>query len=120
MPTAFLLVAMTVFTLARFVFEVPVPIERVIVFDGPHPEPVWRLEHAYSVLDHAACRSARMVRCCRLSSSPGLTLGSVLGVVQIDQAACAFKRSAAMRRGILVLPVVVVCYLVEIHRRIPE
>ena len=31
-PTAFLLVAMTVFTLARFVFEVPVPIERVVVF----------------------------------------------------------------------------------------
>jgi hypothetical protein len=31
-PTVFLLVAMTVFTLARFVYQVPIPIERVIVF----------------------------------------------------------------------------------------
>ena len=31
-PTAFLLVVLTVFSLARFVFHVPVPIERVIVF----------------------------------------------------------------------------------------
>jgi hypothetical protein len=31
-PTVFLLVAMTGFTLARFVYNVPIPIERVIVF----------------------------------------------------------------------------------------
>src|SRR5215467_7870195 len=31
-PTALLLVALTVFCLARFVFHVPVPIERVIIF----------------------------------------------------------------------------------------
>ena len=31
-PTVFLLVAMTVFTLARFVYNVPIPIERIIVF----------------------------------------------------------------------------------------
>ena len=31
-PTVFLLVAMTGFTLARFVYHVPIPIERVIVF----------------------------------------------------------------------------------------
>lgn len=31
-PTAFLLVGLTIFCLARFVWRVPVPIERVIVF----------------------------------------------------------------------------------------
>ncbi len=31
-PTMFLLVAMTVFTVARYVYNVPIPIERVIVF----------------------------------------------------------------------------------------
>jgi hypothetical protein len=31
-PTAFLIVAITVFSIARFVFRVPVPIERAIVF----------------------------------------------------------------------------------------
>jgi len=31
-PTVFLLVAMTAFTFARYVYNVPVPIERVIVF----------------------------------------------------------------------------------------
>jgi hypothetical protein len=32
LPTAFLLVIMTGFTLARYVFQVPTPLERVIVF----------------------------------------------------------------------------------------
>jgi len=31
-PTAFLLIAMTAFTIARFVYDVPMQIERVIVF----------------------------------------------------------------------------------------
>jgi hypothetical protein len=31
-PTAFLLVAMTVFTIARYVYDVPLQIERVIVY----------------------------------------------------------------------------------------
>lgn len=32
LPTMFLLVAMTAFTMARYVYNVPIPIERVIVF----------------------------------------------------------------------------------------
>jgi len=32
MPTLLLLVAMSAFTIARFVYDIPVPIERVIVF----------------------------------------------------------------------------------------
>jgi hypothetical protein len=31
-PTAFLLIAMTVFTIARYIYNVPLPIERIIVF----------------------------------------------------------------------------------------
>src|SRR5712692_3803065 len=31
-PTLLLLVGMTIFTVARFVYDVPVPIERIIVF----------------------------------------------------------------------------------------
>lgn len=31
-PTLFLLVAMTVFTIARYVYQVPLPIERLIIF----------------------------------------------------------------------------------------
>jgi hypothetical protein len=40
-PTVFLLVAMTVFTLARFVYQVPIPIERVIVFPMAVVPNVW-------------------------------------------------------------------------------
>jgi hypothetical protein len=32
LPTAFLLVALTIFCIARFVYRIPVPIERAIVF----------------------------------------------------------------------------------------
>lgn len=32
LPTLFLLIGMTVFTVARFVYDVPIPIERAIVF----------------------------------------------------------------------------------------
>src|SRR5260370_21733946 len=42
-PTIFLLVVATVFTIARYVYNVPVPVERVIVFPlSVVPNP-WRL-----------------------------------------------------------------------------
>ena len=40
-PTVFLLVAMTGFTLARFVYDVAIPIERVIVFPMAVVPNVW-------------------------------------------------------------------------------
>ena len=46
LPTMLLLVAMTAFTLARFVFDVPVPIERIIVFPMavvPNAWGVWNM-----------------------------------------------------------------------------
>ena len=42
-PTAFLLIAMTAFTLARYVYNVPLPIERVIVFPMAVVPNLWGL-----------------------------------------------------------------------------
>ena len=42
-PTAFLLVAMTAFTIARYVCDVPLPIERVIVFPMAVVPNLWGL-----------------------------------------------------------------------------
>jgi hypothetical protein len=42
-PTIFLLVVATVFTLARYVYNVPVPVERVIVFPMAVVPNVWGL-----------------------------------------------------------------------------
>lgn len=47
-PTLFLLVVLTIFCVARFVYQVPVPIERVIVFPMaiiPNLFGVWNLLH---------------------------------------------------------------------------
>ena len=72
-PTAFLLVVMIVFTLARFVFDVPVPIERVVVFPMaliPNLFGLWNIFYV-GLRSRGPARSARTARCCRLSSSPG-------------------------------------------------
>ena len=42
-PTVFLLVVATVFTIARYVYNVPVPVERVIVFPMAVVPNVWGL-----------------------------------------------------------------------------
>ena len=114
-PTALLLVGMTAFTLARFVFEVPVPIERVVVF------PMALLPNLFGVWNmlYVALRSRR-----RLSIGAhgallpfviiplGLTLGTVLGVVSIDQDGVHAFEAVRLpyARGIFVLPVVLVVY----------
>jgi len=41
LPTMFLLVIMTLFTVARYVFNIPVPIERIIVFPMAIVPNVW-------------------------------------------------------------------------------
>jgi hypothetical protein len=114
LPTAFLLVAMTAFTLARFVFEVPVPIERVIVFPWPDPNlfGVWNMLYVglrsrspLPIGAHGALLPFVIIPL-------GLTLGSVLGVIQIDQDGVHAFQAVRLpyARGILVLPVVVVVY----------
>jgi len=42
-PTAFLLIAMTAFTIARYAYNVPLPIERVIVFPMAVVPNLWGL-----------------------------------------------------------------------------
>ena len=41
LPTMFLLVVMTLFTVARYVYNIPVPIERIIVFPMAIVPNVW-------------------------------------------------------------------------------
>jgi hypothetical protein len=114
-PTAFLLVPMTAFTLLRFVFEVPVPIERVVVF------PMALIPNLFGLWNmlYVALRSRR-----RLSIGAhgallpfvliplGLTLGMVLGVIRVDQDGVQAFQAVRLPyvRGVFVLPVVVVVY----------
>jgi hypothetical protein len=114
-PTAFLLVVMTAFTLARFVFEVPVPIERVVVFPMaliPNLFGVWNMLYVglrsrsrLSIGAHGALLPFVLIPL-------GLTLGTVLGVVRIDQDGVQAFQAVRLPlfKGVLVLPVVVVVY----------
>ena len=117
-PTAFLLVAMTAFTLARYVFEVPVPIERVIVFPMaliPNLFGVWNMLYVglgsrsrLSIGAHGALLPFVLIPL-------GLTLGTVLGVVRIDQDGVhAFQAvQLPFAKGVFVVPVIVIVdYLV--------
>ncbi len=50
-PTPFLLVALTLFSIARFVYNVPIPVERVIIFPMaviPNLFGVWNMLHLAS------------------------------------------------------------------------
>jgi hypothetical protein len=114
-PTAFLLVPMTAFTLARFVFDLPVPIERVIVFPMaliPNLFGAWnmlyvglRSRSGLSIGAHGALLPLVLIPL-------GLTLGTVLDVVRIDQSGVqAFQAvSLPYAKAIFVLPVVITVY----------
>jgi hypothetical protein len=52
-PTAFLLVLMTAFTLARYTYHVPLPIERVIVFPMAVVPNLWGLWNALYLVSPA-------------------------------------------------------------------
>jgi hypothetical protein len=114
-PTAFLLVPMTAFTLLRFVFEVPVPIERVVVFPMaliPNLFGLWNMLYVglrsrspLSIGAHGALLPLVIIPL-------GLTLGMVLGVVSIDQDGVDAFQAVRLpySRAVFVLPVVVVVY----------
>jgi hypothetical protein len=114
-PTAFLLVPMTAFTLLRFVFEVPVPIERVVVFPMaliPNLFGLWNMLYVglrsrspLSIGAHGALLPFVII-------PVGLTLGMVLGVVSIDQDGVDAFQAVRLphSRAVFVLPVVVVVY----------
>jgi hypothetical protein len=114
-PTAFLLVALTAFTLARFVFEVPVPIERLIVFPMaivPNMFGVWNMLYVASRSRSGLSIGAHGALLPLVLIPLGLTLGTVLGVIRIDQGGVhAFQAvSLPYIRGVFVLPVVIVVY----------
>jgi hypothetical protein len=113
-PTAFLLVVLAVFSLARFVLHVPIPIERVIVFPMAL---IPNLFGAWNVL-YVALTRRRLTIGVHGALLPfvlvplGLVLGTILGVVRIDphgvQAFDAVR--VPYIRGIFVVPVVVIVY----------
>jgi hypothetical protein len=114
-PTAFLLVALTAFTLARFVFDVPVPIERVIVFPMaliPNLFGAWNMLYLrlrphsrLSIGAHGALLPFVLIPL-------GLTLGTALGVITIDRDGLQAFHAVTLpyARGLVVLPVVVIVY----------
>jgi hypothetical protein len=55
-PTMFLLVGMSAFTLARYVFDVPIPIERVVVFPMALIPNLWGLWNMLYVWLRRRCR----------------------------------------------------------------
>lgn len=114
-PTAFLLVVMTAFTLLRFVFDVPAPIERVVVFPMaliPNLFGAWnmlyvglRSRSGLSIGAHGALLPLVIIPL-------GLTLGTVLGVIRIDHDGVQAFEAVRLPyvRSLFVLPVVVVVY----------
>ena len=113
-PTAFLLVVMSAFTLARFVFDVPVPIERVVVFPMaliPNLFGAWNVLYValgprrLSIGAHGALLPFVL-------SPLGLTLGTVLGVIRIDQDGVHAFQAIRLPfvRGVFVLPLAVAVY----------
>ncbi len=114
-PTAFLLVPMAAFTLWRFVFEVPVPVERVVVFPMaiiPNLFGLWNIMYVglrsrspLSIGAHGALLPFVIIPL-------GLTLGSMLDVIHIAQDGVHAFQAVRLpySTAIFVLPVVVVVY----------
>ena len=114
-PTAYLLVILTTFAFARFVYDVPVPIERVIVFPMalvPNLFGAWNMLYVglgsgrrLSIGAHGALLPFVIIPL-------GLTLGTALGVITIDRnGVLAFQAvTLPYARALFVLPVVVIVY----------
>jgi hypothetical protein len=120
-PTAFLLVVLGIFCVARFVFRVPVPIERVIVFPMaliPNVFGAWNMLYAalppqrrWAIGIHGALLPFVLVPL-------GVTVGSALGVVRLDQEGLVAFDAVRLPylRAALVFPIVIaVYYLVWRH-----
>jgi hypothetical protein len=113
-PTALLMVALVAFCLARFVFQVPVPIERVIVFPMaliPNLFGAWNMVWARSpafrlpIGLHGALLPFVIVPL-------GLLLGHLVGVVGFERGAVVAFQAARLpyARAALVFPVVIAVY----------
>jgi len=113
-PTAFLLVVLTAFCLARFVFHAPIPIERVMVFPMaliPNLFGVWNMlwvraaRARWSIGFHGALLPFVLVPL-------GFTLGRLLEVIAIEPGGLVAFDTARLPygRAALVFPVLVVLY----------
>jgi hypothetical protein len=114
-PTAFLLVVMGLFSLARFVFHVPVPIERVIVFPMaliPNLFGVWNMLHVALTPDRRLSIGVHGALLPFVLVPLGFTLGVLLGVVTIDRDGVhAFETiRLSYVPAVFVLPVVIIMY----------
>jgi hypothetical protein len=108
-------VVVTAFTLARFVFDVPVPIERLIVFPMaivPNLFGVWNILYLASSSRSGLSIGAHGALLPLVLIPLGLTLGTLLGVIRIDQSGVhAFHAvSLPYTRGVFVVPVAIVLY----------
>jgi hypothetical protein len=114
-PTVFLLVVMTAFSLARFVFNVPVPIERVIVFPMaliPNAFGAWNMLHValtpgrrLPIGIHGALLPFVLVPL-------GFALGVLLGVVTIDRDGVHAFQTVRLPYvpAVFVFPLVIIVY----------
>jgi hypothetical protein len=114
-PTAFLLVVLTAFCLARFVFHVPVPIERVIVFPMaliPNLFGAWNMlwvgwtsSRRLSVGLHGALLPFVLV-------PVGFALASLLGIVTVEGGSVVAFETERLAFGYVAMafPVVVAGY----------
>lgn len=114
-PTAFLLVVMTIFTLVRFVFEMPIPLERVIVFPMAL---IPNLFGAWNMLYVALGGRRRLPIGLHGALLPfilaplGATLGIALGVITLDRASVEVFEAVRVPywNAVVVVPVVLGIY----------
>lgn len=114
-PTAFLLVALGAFSLARFVFDVPVPIERVIMFPMaliPNLFGAWNMLYVALTPRHRLSIGAHGALLPFVLMPLGFTLGTLLGIVKVDRdGLLAFETlRLSYGRAAFVFPLVVVVY----------
>jgi len=84
-PTPLLLVALTLFTFARFVYNVPIPVERVIIFPMaviPNLFGVWNVLHLASRADTHLPLGIHGAMLPFLLAPAGFLLGRSLGFLQ--------------------------------------
>jgi hypothetical protein len=84
-PTPLLLVALTLFTFARFVYDVPIPVERVIIFPMaviPNLFGLWNMLHMASRTDTHLTLGIHGAILPFLLAPAGFLLGRSLGFLQ--------------------------------------
>jgi len=114
-PTAFLLVVMTAFAIARFVFHIPVPIERVIVFPMaliPNLFGAWNMLHVALMPGRRLSLAVHGALLPFVLLPLGVTLGLLLGVVSIDRGGVHAFQTAGLSYvlAVFVFPILIIVY----------